>query len=622
MTLGDRLARLRGVLGRARVQALVLAAGLAAGLGIVGLGTAVEVSSRPAFCGSCHIMKPYYESWKHSTHHNVACVDCHIPPGVTAEFRKKWEALSMVARYFTGTYGTNPWTEIDDAACLRCHERRLLAGKELFGDVLFDHAAHLAGMRRGKTLRCTSCHSQIVQGSHITVTATTCVLCHFKGQQAGAGTARCTLCHHVPEKVIRQGTLTFNHADVGRFGMDCTWCHARPEGSDGDVPRERCVTCHNEARHLEQYGNSDLLHRKHVTEHKVDCMDCHLELRHVAPPRIEAAATACGACHQQGHSPQMSLYTGVGGRGVGPMPSPMFLAGVRCEGCHIAIPGQPADVHRASDVSCMSCHGPTYRRIYLAWKEEMEARTGAVERQMAQTAPAAGRRAPASLTDARFNLDLVMKGRGIHNVDYAYALLRRAHEDLNAARAAGGLPALPRPWKDVPYRSPCLGCHQGIEARRGTVFGRAFAHEPHVLRAKLDCASCHRPHAERERGEVVRFEAAGCDSCHHKEAKADCLACHSGVRGRKVASFRGEFDHAFHLDEVGQACADCHELAPAGTATLKQETCATCHGGGTAPPPAAAPPAVAPPAEAPPPPSSAGDRSGLALTGREHEDRC
>ena len=48
------------------------------------------------------------------TSNQLACVDCHIPPGITSEFRKKYEALSMVVKYFTGTYSTNPWTEIDD----------------------------------------------------------------------------------------------------------------------------------------------------------------------------------------------------------------------------------------------------------------------------------------------------------------------------------------------------------------------------------------------------------------------------------------------------------------------------------------------------------------------------
>lgn len=200
MNEGRGGSRFFAAVSRLRFRVLGLAFAMLLGIGVVAMGTAMEVSSRPSFCGSCHIMAPYYESWKHSSHKNVACVDCHIPPGVTAELRKKYEALSMVARYFTGTYSTNPWTEVDDAACLRCHERRLLSGKELFGDVLFDHSAHLAGMRRGKTLRCTSCHSQIVQGSHIAVTPSTCVLCHFKGQTSGVGTARCTCATRSPKK--------------------------------------------------------------------------------------------------------------------------------------------------------------------------------------------------------------------------------------------------------------------------------------------------------------------------------------------------------------------------------------------------------------------------------------
>ncbi|HKY31097.1 MAG TPA: cytochrome c3 family protein [Candidatus Polarisedimenticolia bacterium] len=564
--------------GAARLPGLAMTAALVAGLAVVALGTTVEITSQPDFCGSCHIMKPYYESWKGSTHKNVACVECHIAPGVTAEFRKKYEALSMVTSYFTGTYGTNPWAEIDDAACLRCHERRLLSGKELFGDVLFDHAAHLSGMRRGKTLRCTSCHSQIVQGSHIAVTASTCILCHFKDQPSGTGTARCTLCHHVPDKVIRADGLTFDHGDVERFGMDCTGCHARPEGSGGQVPRERCVTCHNEQSRLQEYGNPDLLHRMHVAEHKVDCTHCHLELEHVSPPRMTASVPACATCHAAGHSPQMSLYAGLGGRGVESIPSPMFLAGIRCEGCHLEIPGHAAEVRKASDVSCMSCHGAGYRGIFLSWKEEVSERTAALRRAVDATGAALGPSKPAAFEDALHNLQLVTRANGIHNVDYARALLARSHQDLNAARSAHGLAALPLPWREAPYDSPCLQCHQGIEARAGRVFDRAFSHAAHVAEAGLQCAACHRDHDEKPRHEVLRFGRAGCDSCHHQDDSKDCLSCHASVRGGVLPNALGDFSHAFHLDEAGQSCADCHELKPGYPVRLIQEHCAACHG--------------------------------------------
>ena len=578
MNEGGSGSRLVAAVSRLRFRVLGLAFAMLLGIGVVAMGTAMEVSSRPSFCGSCHIMAPYYESWKHSSHKNIACVDCHIPPGVTAELRKKYEALSMVARYFTGTYSTNPWTEVDDAACLRCHERRLLAGKELFGDVLFDHSAHLAGMRRGKTLRCTSCHSQIVQGSHIAVTASTCILCHFKGQTSGVGTARCTLCHQVPDKVIHKDNLTFNHADVSRYGMQCTSCHARPVGTDGAVPKERCVTCHNEPARLAAYDNTELLHEQHVTIHKVDCLHCHLEIEHVGAPRIEAAATACASCHEQGHSPQMNLYAGLGGLGVEPMPDPMFLAGVRCEGCHLDIPGHSGATRKASEISCMSCHGPSYLKIYRLWKSTVAERTALVDRQLAETAAAGRGPDPPALEEARFNLDLVKRANGIHNVRYAYALLRQSHGDLNRARASRGLSALPEPWPAPPYESPCFSCHEGIDSQRGQIFGREFRHEPHVMKSKLRCEACHRPHEERARDEVVRFDASGCESCHHASPGADCLGCHAQIRTRTFKVARGEFSHAFHLDEAGQTCSDCHDLTPGKPPRIKEDTCAGCHG--------------------------------------------
>ncbi len=582
----------RGRLTSAPIRTAGFALALMVALGLIATVTAVEVTSKPRFCGSCHIMAPYYESWQHSSHHNIACVECHIPPGVTAEIRKKFEALSMVARYFTGTYGTNPWTEIEDAACLRCHERRLLAGKELIGDIVFDHTAHLSEMRRGKTLRCTSCHGQLVQGSHIAVTTSTCILCHFKGVEEGEETTRCVICHTTPSKTYELGSVQFRHSDVTRYGMECRWCHEKPQGSEGEVPRERCVTCHNQTIRLEKYGETELLHRKHVSEHKIDCMDCHLHLEHVAPlgeagsknaaarlqaatSRIHKGASECRACHEAGHSPQLALYTGTGGRNVESSPSPMFESGVRCEGCHIRLPGQASEVRRASDVSCMACHGPDYRKIYLSWKSSIDQRSGALGRQLAETARAIGTATP-RFADARFNHDLVARGRGVHNVEYANALLRQSHADMNAARRGRGLAPLPRPWPEPPYASPCFRCHEGVEQQRGSMFGKPFAHERHVVASKIDCAACHRTHEERDEGEVVRFGASGCVSCHHKPPVADCITCHGDVRKHTVTSFRGEFDHATHLDDAEKTCVECHDLKapPPGVRT---SVCAECH---------------------------------------------
>ena len=271
----SRLTRWVGRVGGGRLtprglRIATLGAGLMLAFGLIAMIFMVQASSTPTFCGTCHIMKPYYASWKASKHAKIACVECHIAPGLTSEVRKKFEAVSMVAKYFTGTYSTNPWAEVDDAACLRCHERRLLEGKEVFHEVIFDHRPHLTESRRGLHLRCTSCHSQIVQGSHIAVTASTCALCHFKGQKPNEGTGACLKCHEIPDRVVSTAGVAFDHGQVKRLNMDCRSCHEGVVRGEGNVPRERCLTCHNQASRLAEFGNRDLLHRMHVTTHKVD----------------------------------------------------------------------------------------------------------------------------------------------------------------------------------------------------------------------------------------------------------------------------------------------------------------------------------------------------------------
>jgi hypothetical protein len=115
-----------------------------------------------------------------------------------------------------------------------------------------------------------------------------------------------------------------------------------------------------------------------------------------------------------------------------------------------------------------------------------------------------------------------------------------------------------------------------VESQKGEIFGRAFPHETHVATGKIECQACHRAHEERAKGEVVRFAESGCESCHHKEPKQDCLTCHASVRQGKVASFRGEFDHAVHIDDAEKTCADCHDLS-AAPPRLKKEACEECH---------------------------------------------
>jgi hypothetical protein len=320
-------------------------------------------------------------------------------------------------------------------------------------------------------------------------------------------------------------------------------------------------------------------------------MNCHLEIEHGRAPPSPAAETGgggCVSCHGASHSPQTSLYAGLGGRGVPRMPSPMFTAGVKCEGCHnpefLGRDGGDAvlaSAHTpvASEVACMACHGPGYSRIYRAWKEGVEARTSALSAQLQSSAPAMGSAPPADWVDARLNFLLVERGRGIHNVNFAYALLEKAHDQLNAARAARGLGPLSRPWASVPTgNGNCLSCHQGVERQSGAFAGHAFSHAPHLLSGKLECAACHRPHAERAPGEVVRFGREGCVPCHHRglaPSAPACGKCHGDITARTLKSFRGEFSHKAHLD-VGLECASCH-AGKGPDPRPEKPACRSCH---------------------------------------------
>jgi nitrate/TMAO reductase-like tetraheme cytochrome c subunit len=274
----------------ARGTILAIAIALAT-LGVAGAGL-WHVSSSPMLCNSCHIMKPYVEAWRTSKHGKVACVQCHYPPGLRDTIWVKYQALTQVVKWATQTYSSKPFAEVEDGSCLRsgCHEQRLLQGKGKVAfkrGIIFDHTPHLTGERRGRQLRCTSCHSQIVVGTHIEVTTSTCFLCHFKGLKTARSFSPiggCTGCHLPPKGDIKVGATTFNHDQVLSRGIACQSCHLNVVQGEGEAPRERCFTCHNQVEKLARYPDTPFIHDFHVARHNIECARCHTEIRHRLPP--------------------------------------------------------------------------------------------------------------------------------------------------------------------------------------------------------------------------------------------------------------------------------------------------------------------------------------------------
>lgn len=552
----------------------------------------VRFSESPRFCYICHIMRPYYKAWEESSHSDVNCLECHYPPTVGGHLKSKFVAISQVVQYFTGSYGTRFWAEIEDDACLQtgCHDTRLLSGEVTFKEnIAFDHAFHLGTLRRGKKLRCTSCHSQMVVGNHIEVTESVCYTCHFKDATLGTGTADCLTCHGPPKEPVVFEGVTFDHDEYLKREVPCTQCHTHVVQGDGAVPESRCYSCHPDRSNMT--NEPFQLHLYHVTNNKVECSECHLEIQHGKLEVSSALAPNCAGCHGDSHSLQQGMYLGTGGLDTPNVPSAMFGAAVACNACHEApahgISGGAAGngmFPRATGESCASCHGVVYKRMLERWQKETR-KTYERARALVNSAKAAvyatGPRDPSRasartlIAQAEKNLDLVAAdgSYGAHNIIYTNALLETAalKADKAAKKVGRGLSYEPNRFAVPAQEDTCAWrCHFGIERNLITVRGKTFDHGKHVVDAGKKCADCH----DAERHGLTLSAAYNCAACHHVTGKVDCASCHGDVSGKTVTYQGRSFDHASHIPRVKGNCARCH---PATSPSQVQADCSSCH---------------------------------------------
>jgi predicted CXXCH cytochrome family protein len=447
---------------RVRLAVLRLAAVVGALLLLLALmtGGAAQYTSRSEFCNSCHIMEPYYVSWQESSHHDVACIKCHFPPGAAEKVRGKLLGLVQLLKYVTETAGPRAAAEIPDESCLRCHDTRLLSGRVEFHGVPFDHRPHLAETRRGKQLRCTSCHSQIVQGEHMTVTTSTCFLCHFKDGMFNEGLGTCTRCHQIPEETFDLGGgVKFSHDLAYERGVDCASCHRDLIRGNGEVPLERCSVCHSRPDDLRRIDDHEFLHQTHVTDHKVDCLDCHLEIHHsLDPHRIEHAASNCQSCHPNQHGEQIRMLRGEGGKSVATRPGGMAVAGLSCPSCHQVreVSATGTVLWRASTAVCSQCHDEAATQRLKARHEQLKSSLAELEAELVRAREAVTgasldeqrtTQVKQRLRDLEDDLQFLRVGNSIHNMHYADSLtvalldkLRAICRELNIAEPTIELP--------------------------------------------------------------------------------------------------------------------------------------------------------------------------------------
>ena len=162
------LGRIHGIAANATTQragraALLLAALIGLPLGVCGFTFRYAeggsyLSTDPAACVNCHIMRPQYDSWQKASHHTVAtCVDCHLP----ASGLRKWIAKSEHGYRHSKAFTLQDFVEPiritpDDSVllqenCLRCHE-----------GMLHDQVAGSTTSR--DAIQCVHCHIDVGHG--------------------------------------------------------------------------------------------------------------------------------------------------------------------------------------------------------------------------------------------------------------------------------------------------------------------------------------------------------------------------------------------------------------------------------------------------------------------------
>ncbi len=437
--------------------------------------TAEYSTSRPSFCGSCHIMDSYHETWEKSEHaeEGVTCVDCHYPPGEQHTLKAKFKGLGQLFSYL-GTTATKVHKAafVNDASCSAsgCHptEPDSEAGAWLTNTlefvtyarvdgteatVSFVHEVHFAkeNWMEGQEKHCSICHRHETSEHHMEVSERTCNLCHFKNVALNEKQSKCSLCHVIPEKPFRDdasdGDELITHQILEERGVACAGCHLQHVRGTGVMREQRCLECHeyDQATMKDAY-DAELMHEKHVAAQTANCFSCHEVIQHGRPPEdfdhFDAALSDCKACHATPHQNKRLLISGTGGEGIDkPMPIKHHDVQMGCLACHIvdAVDEKGRGKKIATASVCVNCHTEKEGLLIEKWKSDVaEIYEEAVEYEsdaVAALAQARGKvpedaikKAEVLLRSGRLNLGIVNAGGGVHNKKYSALLLDIAIE--------------------------------------------------------------------------------------------------------------------------------------------------------------------------------------------------
>ncbi|MHC4154380.1 MAG: NapC/NirT family cytochrome c [Planctomycetota bacterium] len=426
---------------------------LAIVLMVIFSAVAIEVTSQPSFCNSCHIMNSSYDSWQVSTHAEVNCLDCHLQPGFAGYVKGKINGLAQAVDCIVGRVGTKPNATIIDSSCLRaeCHSTEELAQNSIdYKGTKFAHQNHVAKVVGGIEMSCGTCHSHFEGNEHFGVDSGVCFSCHFLANgRDGKKLVQtdCRDCHEVPNRVIERGLVSINHAEFVSYEASCSEsCHKKQVEKQSDVADSVCLNCHSFRKEIE--ANSVELHSLHTSGEKVECFACHGKVPHGAMEGTAVAAMIdCTGCHSDTHEVQRTIYAAQyhsQEKQQERILSPMFLTHVECTGCHIERVAKQSGtldsfgtVAKAVPRACDNCHeqgtGQRYIRFWQGkvrqlYQDVSEKVDGLEELARIETDQQSKEQLHAKIEQARLILESVASDGswGVHNFKYTEAMLLKA----------------------------------------------------------------------------------------------------------------------------------------------------------------------------------------------------
>jgi nitrate/TMAO reductase-like tetraheme cytochrome c subunit len=456
-------------------------------IGMALIGAAEHHTSQAHFCGTCHIMEPYYASWQADLHGgklDVACVDCHYAPGERTTINAKLRGLSQVTSYFSGRYGaTRPRAHVSNDSCLtaKCHgDLRFMETPIELGTVRFVHSKHLrldqASLETvqkdlddlSKTIRTAVGEEQFGKleatanesGPHEARVDKLVSLARGAGMQVGR------------DELEKYSQLTHRRVRTAQLAdIQCTNCHSygggKGEAADGgkgehpthhfSVNTTSCFTCHFNNEGFNTGTNS--------------CLMCHKQL---PAGEIIVHRELSPAEGQKLQAPELTAKT------VKMDHKAILERNVGCASCHADVASEDSTVTRRD---CERCHD--LPEFFQEWKEP-------------------------------FTLDLVTHYHKVH-IPQQRAKCLDCHSEIHhqLIREEDGQPEFL-----TSVMANCMQCHpkhhqEQLDLLRGVGSTSIPQSTPNLMfGSRTNCLGCHTELTKAHAGDVARATSSGCIACH------------------------------------------------------------------------------------------------------------